>query len=30
MCWIKKGGQKGGVQVALHRPDAAGTLVKPL
>ncbi len=30
ICWIKKGGQKRGVQVALHRPDAAWALVPAL
>src|SRR5258707_12742365 len=29
-CWIKVGGQKRGVQVALHRPDATGALVPAL
>jgi hypothetical protein len=29
-CWIKIGGEICGVQVALHRPDAAGALVPAL
>ena len=29
-CWIKVGGQKRGVQVALHRPDTARALVPTL
>ena len=28
-CWIEIGRQKRGIQVALHRPDAAWALVKP-
>src|SRR5204863_6588621 len=30
LCWIEIGCQKRGIQVALYRPDAARTLMKPL
>jgi len=29
-CWIEVGGQKGGIQVALHRPNATRALVPTL
>ena len=30
LCWIEMGCQKGRIQIALHRPDATGALMKPL
>ena len=30
ICWIEIGRQEGRIQIALHRPDATGALMKPL